>query len=51
MRKVELEISDAHWQMLKKVADRLGLSVKDLLQQELDQALTNAEVWLERACA
>jgi len=51
MRKVEVEISEAHYRMLKDVADRLGLSVKDLLQQELDQALANAEVWLERACA
>ena len=48
MRKVEVEISEAHYRMLKEVADRLGLSVEDLLQQELDQALTNAEVWLER---
>ena len=51
MRKVEVKISDAHWQMLKDVAEKVGLSVEDLLQQELDQALANAEVWLERACA
>ena len=51
MKKVEVEISDAHWQMLKEVAEKVGLSVEDLLQQELDQALANAEVWLERACA
>ena len=51
MRKVELEISDVHWQMLKEVAEKLGLSIENLLQQELDQALANAEVWLERACA
>jgi len=51
MRKVELKISDAHYRMLKDVADRLGLSVKQLIQQEFDEALANIEVWLERACA
>jgi len=48
MRKVELEISDTHWQMLKEVAEKLGLSVKDLLQQEVNEALANMEIWLER---
>jgi len=48
MKKVELEISDAHWQMLKKVADKLGLSIEDLLQQELNESLANIEIWCER---
>ena len=48
MRKVELEISDVHWQMLKKVADKLHLSVEDLLQQELNESLANIEIWHER---
>ena len=51
MRKVEVEISETHYRMLKGVADKLGLSVKQLIQQEVDEALANIEVWLERACA
>ena len=48
MRKVELEIGEAHYKMLKAVAERIGLSVKDLIQQEVDEALANIEVWCER---
>mgnify|MGYP000321248343 CR=1 FL=1 len=51
MRKVEVKISEAHYRMLKEIAEKLDLSVEDLIQQELDQALANAEIWLERACA
>ena len=51
MRKVEVEISEAHYRILREVADRLGLSVKQLIQQEVDEALANIEVWLERASA
>ena len=48
MRKVEVEISETHYRMLKDVADKLGLSVKDLVQQEVDEALANMEIWHER---
>ena len=48
MRKVEVEISEAHYRMLKNVADRVGLSVKDLIQQEVNEALANIEIWYER---
>ena len=48
MRKVEVEISEAHYKMLKEVAVKLGLSVKQLVQQEVDEALVNMEIWHER---
>ena len=51
MKKVEIEISEAHYCMLKEIAEKFDLSVKDLVQQEVDEALANIEVWLERACA
>ena len=48
MRKVEVEISEAHYKMLKEVAEKLDLSVKDLIQQEVNEALINIEVWYHR---
>ena len=48
MKKVEVEISEAHYRILREVADRLELSVKDLLQQEVNEALANIEIWYER---
>ena len=48
MRKVEVEISETHYFMLKEIAEKLDLSVKDLLQQEINEALANIEVWHER---
>ena len=51
MKKVEVEISEAHYRMLKEIAEKFDLSVKQLIQQEVDEVLANIEVWLERACA
>jgi len=48
MKKVEIEISEAHYRMLKDVADKLDLSVEDLIQQEVNEALINIEVWYHR---
>ena len=48
MRKIQVEISEAHYCMLKEIAEKFDLSVKDLVQQEVDEVLANIEVWYER---
>lgn len=47
--KIQVEVPDAEARALEKIAAKLGLSVVILVQQEVDQAITSASVWLQRA--
>jgi hypothetical protein len=47
--KIEIDVPDGHYELLQKVSEKLGLSVKVLIEQELDGALCNADVWVQRA--
>lgn len=49
MPKIEIDLSPTHFELLQKVSEKLGLPIKTLLEQELNDALSNAEVWMERA--
>jgi hypothetical protein len=46
---ISVDISPVHFEMLQKVSEKLGISVRALLEQELSDALSNAEVWIQRA--
>ena len=47
--KVELEISEAKWKILKRIARALDMTSEELAQQCLDIELANMDVWLQRA--
>jgi hypothetical protein len=46
---VKVFLRKSHYVMLEKIAKSLDLTVEDLVYQELDNAFTSAEVWLQRA--
>jgi hypothetical protein len=45
---VEVLVRREHYKMLEEIAQSLSLEVQRLIQQEVDNALSSAEVWLER---
>jgi len=49
MKTVKIEISEPHWRTIKKISAKLGLNPGEILQQEIDQSLSNMETWLERS--
>lgn len=49
MPKIEVEINQAMYETLKGIAGKLGLPVETLVQQEIDEALANADCWIQRA--
>jgi hypothetical protein len=49
MPKVEIEIPEAEYEIFAEIAKELGLPIETLVQQEIDQALTNISVWVQRA--
>lgn len=49
MPKIEIEIPEADYEILAETAKSLGLSIRTLVQQEIDQALSNMSAWVQRA--
>jgi hypothetical protein len=49
MAKVEIEIPQGQYELLCEIAQKVGVPVEKLIQQETDEALNNACVWAERA--
>jgi hypothetical protein len=49
MPKIEVEIEQANYDILEQIAMKLGLPVDFLIQQEVDNAVLAASVWLQRA--
>jgi len=49
MPKIEIEIPQAEYSIFEDIARKLGLDVETLIQQETDQAIRSACVWLQRA--
>ena len=49
MPKIEIEIPPSDFEILLKIADKVGVSVEKLIAQEVDESLTNAVAWVERA--
>ena len=47
--KVEIEISEAKWKILKRIGKALDMTPEELAQQCLDIELANMDVWLQRA--
>jgi predicted DNA-binding ribbon-helix-helix protein len=50
MVKIEVEIPQNDYDVLAEVAEKIGLTVQKLIQQEIDEDLTNISAWMER-CA
>ena len=48
MVKIEVDIPEAEFGIFKKVAEKLGVPVQMLVQQEVDQAIVNMSVWSQR---
>jgi flagellar biosynthesis regulator FlaF len=48
MPKVEIEIPKLEFEIISECARKLGLPVKQLIQQELDAALLSISVWIQR---
>ena len=49
MPKIEIEIPPSDFEVLSEIAKKVGCSVDALVQREVDDALTNAVAWVERA--
>jgi hypothetical protein len=47
--KIEVNVPEAEHAVITEIARKLGLTVETLIQQEVDQALATASVWLQRA--
>jgi hypothetical protein len=48
MVKIEVDINQDDCELLLKVAEKLGLPVQTLIQQEIDGDLANIGAWMER---
>ena len=48
MPKIEVDIAQAEYDVIAEVAQKLGLPVETLIQQEVDAALTTISVWVQR---
>ena len=48
MPKIEVDIAQAEYDVIAEVAQKLGLPVETLIQQEVDAALTTISVWTQR---
>jgi hypothetical protein len=46
--KIELEVKQSDFERLSEIARKVGVSVVQLCQKELDDALTSGICWLER---
>jgi hypothetical protein len=49
MIRMSVKIPEAEFQILAKIAQALGLAVETLLQQSVDQDLTQMSIWVQRA--
>lgn len=49
MPKVEIEIGANQFELLKSVAEAVGVSVETLVKQECVEAINSACCWVERA--
>lgn len=47
--KVEVEIPKAEFDIISKIAAKLGLTVQMLVQQEVDANITTISAWVQRA--
>jgi len=45
---IDVDVGEAEFEILAQAAKKLGLSVKALVQQELDAALVSISVWAQR---
>jgi hypothetical protein len=48
MPKIEVEIPDAEYQIIAKIAENLGLTVETLMQQETDRTIELISCWIQR---
>jgi hypothetical protein len=46
--KIEVNVSPTDFEFLSKIAKAVGISVEQLVQQEVDGCLSNAQCWIER---
>lgn len=49
MPKIEVEIEQTEYDIIAKIAEKLGTTVQVLIQQETDASLTTISTWLQRA--
>jgi len=47
--KVNVEVPQSDFEILTKIAKKVGVSVEKLISQEANESLTNAIAWIERA--
>lgn len=48
MVKIEIDIPQNEYEIISKVAEKLGLNVQTLIQQEVDADLTSISAWMQR---
>ena len=48
MPKVEVEIPQAEYDLIREAAWKLNIPAETLIQQEVDAALTTISVWIQR---
>jgi uncharacterized tellurite resistance protein B-like protein len=48
MVKKEVEIPQVEYDMISEVAEKLGLSVETLIQQEVDRSIETVSCWMQR---
>jgi hypothetical protein len=49
MTKIMIDIPQTEYELISKVAEKLGLSVETLMQQEIDQDIITISAWTQRA--
>lgn len=47
--KVEVEIPNAEYDIIEKIAHKLGLTAETLIQQETDRTVKTLSCWIQRA--
>lgn len=47
--KIQVEIPNAEYDIISKIAAKLGLTAETLMQQETDRTIETLSCWLQRA--
>ena len=49
MPKIEIEIPQAEYDIIGEIARKLGVSIKTIVQQEMDASIQTVSCWIQRA--
>jgi len=49
MPKIEIEIPQAEYDIIGEIARKLGVSIKTIVQQEIDASIQTVSCWIQRA--